>query len=196
MANPFTFVGELGVTSDGSGLSIMGNRAYDPGLDRFIERDPIGYFGGTSNLYQYALNDPVNMVDPNGTDPITGITVTILVQQGLGYNGSTLGPILQQALSSPAAQTYTANTVQESIENFGTSSTVAGEDSVLATSVGGAPLAIVVPEAVAGGALAVQLKSLNTDLQSVPTPSEIGPYVNNLEREIINRFRHSTNQVE
>ncbi len=48
-------------------------------------------------------------------------------------------------------------------------------------------------------ALAIQLKSLNTDLQSVPTPSEIGPYVPNLERGIINNSdtvpRNSTSSI-
>ena len=42
VANPFMFVGQFGVTSNSSGLSIMGQRAYDPILGRFLQRRPNG----------------------------------------------------------------------------------------------------------------------------------------------------------
>ena len=40
-------------------------RPYDPNLQRWIQRDPIGERGGL-NLYEYVQNDPVNKVDPLG----------------------------------------------------------------------------------------------------------------------------------
>ncbi len=66
IANPFTFIGEYGVTSDGSGLLDMRNRSYNPSTEQFVSNDPIGLNGGQSNLREYAGNDPVNLLDPSG----------------------------------------------------------------------------------------------------------------------------------
>jgi RHS repeat-associated protein len=40
-------------------------RDYDPNLQRWIQRDPIGERGGI-NLYDFVSNNPVNFVDPMG----------------------------------------------------------------------------------------------------------------------------------
>ena len=42
-------------------------RYYDPELARFISEDPIGQNGG-ANQYVYVGDDPINAVDPSGTD--------------------------------------------------------------------------------------------------------------------------------
>ena len=63
----FGWVDAHGADAD-SGLAYMRQRWYDPTLQRFISRDPIGLEGG-ANLYEYAGNDPTDHVDPSGLVP-------------------------------------------------------------------------------------------------------------------------------
>ena len=46
----------------------VGWRYYDPGMGRFLQRDPIGTGGGL-NVYEYTKNTPLATSDPNGADP-------------------------------------------------------------------------------------------------------------------------------
>jgi RHS repeat-associated protein len=66
LANPFTFVGQSGVTSDGSGLLNMRARAFDPASGQFGSSDPLGLNGGDTNIRRYVGNDPVSLIDPVG----------------------------------------------------------------------------------------------------------------------------------
>ena len=66
---PFKFVGQYGVMAEPNGLYYMRARYYDPSVGRFISEDPIGFGGGDANLYAYARNNPVNLVDPFGLCP-------------------------------------------------------------------------------------------------------------------------------
>ena len=50
-------------------LQHVGARWYDPGLGRFVQRDPIG-IGGGLNLYTYVESDPLSQVDPTGEQVI------------------------------------------------------------------------------------------------------------------------------
>jgi|GEM_PF-1775259 len=86
--NPFTYVGAYGVMDDGDGLFFMRNRYYDAATARFIQKDPLGFVGGT-NLYCYTNNNPVRYIDPLGYQAELGDPTTMV---GLGITG--LGGIL------------------------------------------------------------------------------------------------------
>jgi len=64
-AQPFKYVGKLGVMAEGD-FYYMRARYYDPLVGRFISEDPMGFDGGDVNLYVYAGNNPVLLVDPWG----------------------------------------------------------------------------------------------------------------------------------
>jgi RHS repeat-associated protein len=58
---PFGFAG--GLYDRDTGLVRFGARDYDPETGRWTCKDPIGFGGGDTNLYEYVRNDPGNYVD-------------------------------------------------------------------------------------------------------------------------------------
>ena len=83
---PFGVVSQTGAAStssykftgredDGSGLFYYRARYYQPRLQRFIAEDPIGFSNGSFNVYSYASNNPLVIIDPFG-----------LQDQWYGYN--------------------------------------------------------------------------------------------------------------
>jgi RHS repeat-associated protein len=63
---PFGFAG--GLWDQDTKLVHFGAREYDPATGRWLQKDPISFRGGDTNLYAYAGGDPVNFVDPSGLD--------------------------------------------------------------------------------------------------------------------------------
>lgn len=61
---PFGFAG--GLYDRDTGLVRFGARDYDAETGRWTAKDPILFQGGSVNLFEYAINDPVNFVDPEG----------------------------------------------------------------------------------------------------------------------------------
>lgn len=61
---PFGFAG--GLYDEVTGLTRFGARDYDADAGRWTAKDPIGFEGGSANLYAYVESDPVNSVDPEG----------------------------------------------------------------------------------------------------------------------------------
>ncbi len=56
------------ITEESFGYPSCGrDKHYDPTMARWTSKDPIGFAGGDTNLYGYVNNDPVNLVDPEGT---------------------------------------------------------------------------------------------------------------------------------
>jgi len=63
---PFDYPNQHGVMTDPNGLQYMRARYYSPHVGRFLSEDPIGFDGGDVNLYVYARNNPVLLIDPWG----------------------------------------------------------------------------------------------------------------------------------
>ena len=52
---------------------------YDPGVQRWINRDPIGERGGV-NLFQFGGNSPMTVIDPDGRSIVGGILSTVALK--------------------------------------------------------------------------------------------------------------------
>jgi RHS repeat-associated protein len=70
-------------------------RYYSPALGRFISQDPADLGGGSTNLYEYAHTDPVNLSDPNGDCPLCALMLKECAWGAL--SGVVLGGILARA---------------------------------------------------------------------------------------------------
>jgi RHS repeat-associated protein len=63
---PFGFAG--GLYDPDTKLVRFGSRDYDSQTGRWTVKDPVLFSGRDANLYDYVFADPVNLLDPNGTD--------------------------------------------------------------------------------------------------------------------------------
>ena len=63
------------------------NSWYDPRMGMFISKDPIGFQGGTVNLYNYGKSNPLRYKDPDGKNPLAIALVTATVGGVVGAFG-------------------------------------------------------------------------------------------------------------
>ncbi len=92
---PFGFAG--GLYDRATKLVRFGARDYDPAIGRWLAKDPSAFAGG-GNLYAYAVNDPVNLIDQQGRFPVPLATGAIGGGFALGVN------LLSQAAAVDAAR--------------------------------------------------------------------------------------------
>ena len=78
LVNPFTYIGGLGVADDGSGLYLARSRYYSPEIGRFITPDSSRQYCSI-NMYCYANNNPVSMIDIDGEFAISAMIIGALV---------------------------------------------------------------------------------------------------------------------
>jgi RHS repeat-associated protein len=68
------------------------NRAYHPGLGRFLSEDPMGFDAGDMNLFRYCGNDPVNRSDARGTQDGFGFFIPQTGPGGLQFTDPNYDP--------------------------------------------------------------------------------------------------------
>jgi RHS repeat-associated protein len=81
LVNPFQYTARESDTE--TGLYYYRARYYDPTTGRFIREDPIRWFSGTINFYDYVHNDPGDLIDPLGLKAAPSATAQCIAN-GLG----------------------------------------------------------------------------------------------------------------
>jgi len=97
--NPFGYTGR---EMDAGDLYYYRTRYYDPGIQRFLSKDPIEALSGDMNFYAYVSNDPVNYIDPYG---YKGKCVSPAIAKKLLKYGKRLGRKLGAAFAKRVATT-------------------------------------------------------------------------------------------
>lgn len=83
-SDPFGYNAQAGYYLDrDTGLYLCQNRFYDPSNGRWLNRDPIGFDGGT-NLYAYCVDGPTGWVDPGGEEAMPAYTNALELVEGGG----------------------------------------------------------------------------------------------------------------
>lgn len=102
---------------DLAGLTLMGQRLYNPTLGRFLQTDPVP--GGSANSYDYTFQDPVNNQDLDGRQTDTaerggggGIVVLggaggmLVALKGVGYAAAGMGSAIGHGISHGASAAW------------------------------------------------------------------------------------------
>jgi RHS repeat-associated protein len=81
LEQPFGFAG--GLHDRDTGLH-FGAREYGPVTGRWLQKEPIGFRAGDTNLYAYAGDDPVNRVDPSAKIRWVEVLIPFTITLDLG----------------------------------------------------------------------------------------------------------------
>ena len=106
---PFGFVG--GLYDQHTKLTRFGARDYDAETGRWVAKDLIGFNGGDTNLYGYAVNNPIRFTDPWGLWTYAAEYGT----SGRGLTGNITGienivdNVFNNVVNRDAIVTYTTN---------------------------------------------------------------------------------------
>ncbi|MFH1739332.1 MAG: RHS repeat-associated core domain-containing protein, partial [bacterium] len=112
---PFTFVGRWGVRMEDGDLYDMRHRFYNAATARFLSREsnwPRTNDPRLLNPYQYALNDPVNIVDFTGLEP------TLIADGHGGWKGTVSGHHYHSYLTGLSQEVDFVNNMSDPLEDF------------------------------------------------------------------------------
>ncbi len=124
--NPFLFTGQR--LDPETGMFYYRARYYDPFQGRFLQRDPIDYWGGI-NLYEYVSGRPTVRFDPFGL--FCGIFLNNATER-FGHQWISIGPEAR-----PERQPYRAGFWPGGSPFGGTGRWYAGDDPAISRHVGG-----------------------------------------------------------
>jgi len=95
-ATPHQYIGKLGYYADAaSGLQLLTQRYYDPGVGRFVTEDPVRDRG---NWWGYGEADPSGSADPSG---LNAIAIPMAGRVFLaGVSGFAMSPLMAGALAA------------------------------------------------------------------------------------------------
>jgi RHS repeat-associated protein len=109
-----------------SGLYLTQYRAYNPGIGRWLSRDPFGESSDpAANLYRYVDGNPISLADPNGRIGVAGFLVGGFAGGVAGYVaggwwGAALGGVVGGAVGvvAPWASGLAASAVTSELAGF------------------------------------------------------------------------------
>jgi RHS repeat-associated protein len=97
-------------------LALTHFRAYDPGLGRWLSRDPLNDAERLQgpNLYAYVINNPVNLTDPSGKAPPPWLGGS-LENSGIGTGTDTAGKLVSEG--GQVSEEVVETTIEEEVES-------------------------------------------------------------------------------